>query len=466
MSQATVTYCPESNCLRLYVGRVPRDEYDALRAAGFKATPKQSCDFVATWTPAREDLASEYLEDGEDIGDEDYSPEERAADRAERFSGYRDKRLGEAVGSADTFDAGPSAFGHQSRARAERQASRHDRTRTRAVSQWSKAEYWQERTAGVISHALYKSSAHVRRGRILELEAGLRKIIADYTPQDPPHYINQQVYCWTTREYKYDGAEVPHVWCGPKGRGGRWVEVASLERLQAGYARWVAHYELRLTYERAMLDAEGGTAAAVEMEPGGWIGRHQIQKVNKSPATGRVVSVGVMGQHPWRRNADGTPEIGVQVINIERLAADVYRAPTDEERATFKAGKKANKKPTVSIINPTDEDAERLQSLLNQQAAEHAASKNRGTPDARTVERITQAKFSAYSGPDSLYHVHAFTFGAETFKVRVRNRGFVSYDAAYTVVILADKPQKPLPAAVFLPVPVAVETPVEETACV
>ena len=210
----TATYSPEDNKLRLYVGRVPRDEYEALRKAGFVSTPKQSCDFVATWTPAREDLALSYLEDGEDIEDEDYSPEERAADRAERFSGYRDKRADEAGGLADRFDAGPSEFGHQNRQRAERQAARHDRLRSHAVSQWSKAEYWQTRTAGVISHALYRSSAHVRRGRILTIESDLR----------------------------------------------RWA---------AGSERWKTHLELRLTYERAMLAEEGGTAADAEMERGG-----------------------------------------------------------------------------------------------------------------------------------------------------------------------------------------------------
>ena len=173
------TYSPEDNKLRLYIGRVPREEYEALRREGWKALHKQRedghGDFVATWTPDREDTARSYLEEGEDIGDEDYSPEERAADRAERFAGYRDKRRAEAGAAADTFEAGPQTFGHQNEARAARQARRHDRHRTHAVSQWSKAEYWQERTAGVIAHALHRSSATVRRGRILTLEAEQRK---------------------------------------------------------------------------------------------------------------------------------------------------------------------------------------------------------------------------------------------------------------------------------------------------
>ncbi len=51
MTSCTVTYSPEDNKLRLYVGRVPRDEYLRLKANGFISTPKQDCDFVATWTP-------------------------------------------------------------------------------------------------------------------------------------------------------------------------------------------------------------------------------------------------------------------------------------------------------------------------------------------------------------------------------------------------------------------------------
>ena len=54
------TYSPEDNKLRLYVGRVPRDEYEALRAQGWTSTPKQDCDFVAVWTPDRRDTALDY----------------------------------------------------------------------------------------------------------------------------------------------------------------------------------------------------------------------------------------------------------------------------------------------------------------------------------------------------------------------------------------------------------------------
>lgn len=41
----SATYCPEDDKLRLYVGRVPRPEYEALRAEGWTSTPKQGRPF-------------------------------------------------------------------------------------------------------------------------------------------------------------------------------------------------------------------------------------------------------------------------------------------------------------------------------------------------------------------------------------------------------------------------------------
>ena len=63
MNETTASYCPEDDKLRLYVGRVPRDEYMALRKAGWTCLHKQrdagGGDFAAVWTPGREDAALE-----------------------------------------------------------------------------------------------------------------------------------------------------------------------------------------------------------------------------------------------------------------------------------------------------------------------------------------------------------------------------------------------------------------------
>ena len=413
------TYCPEDNKLRLYVGHVPKPEYLALRSEGWKSTPKQSLngggEFAATWNPSREDTATAYAGI---IGDEDQGPAERAADRAERFGGYLDKRRAEAHDHADSYEAGPSAHGYQNPQKAERAAAKHDRHADRACNAWSKAEYWQSRTAGVISNALYLSGPGVRMGRIKKLESEIRTRTA-----------------------------------------GRYLE----------------HCKLRLTYENQMLEAQGGRAASVDMVPGGFIGSHQIHKVNKSNATGRVVSVAVkvpqIHGYTYRvANEPGT-DYALEQIKTERLAKDAYTAPTAEELEAFKAMKKAEKvqkKATAPkrppLVNPTAEEAQKLQDVWNDQAEERNAKRQYSSELKRTEpQEMTQAAYSARS-KGSYSHckpVYIGEGGAETYeqyrgnveagavcKVRQGSGGRELY-SAYAVIRITDKPSKALPAAVW-----------------
>ena len=402
----TGTYSPDDDKLRLYsLRRLDEETYQRVRAAGFRWAPKQELFVAPSWSPAREDLLLELC--GE-IDDEDASMEERSADRADRFENYRDKRRTEAGGHADTFEQGPGAFGHQNQQRAQRQAARHDRHRTRALCQWSKAEYWQERTARVIGHALHKAKATVRRSRILRLEADQRRC---------------------------DGS-----------------------------GRWAQHYELRLAYERAMLENEGGTVAEVEIVPGGFFGAHQVWKVNKSSTTGRVVSVLIRGKWGYvtiggqRCYVDHANADGLAKLNIERLPADAYTPPTEDERAAFaetqaehKAQTKASQPKKPSLINPTDACGLRLQELWNSQC--------KGNPS--DAVRMTQAQYSArskgsYSPCDT---VEMTASGKEPRRkwgqcvdmspvmFKVRRMSGPGFNSAYRVVVITDKPQKALPWA-------------------
>lgn len=356
------TYCPEDNKIRLYLPeRVERDSYLYLRKIGYTATPKQDCAFVATWGIKAENAAFALIADDDQIGDEDYSPEERAADRAERFAGYRDKRRGEAHEHADNYDAGPSAHGYQSQARAERAAARHERQRSHALNQWEKAEYWQQRTAGVIAHALHRSSPSVRRGRILEIEKEIRRVESSYTPRDEQRIIQQD----------RQGVECEHAWCG-QGRGGRWVPVRFLEEFRQSYARYLNHLHMRLIYENAMLENEGGKAADVDMVPGGWVqvgaarrgreylhvdGWAQIIRVNKSNATKRVTSVVVLGRDRFGYcDPEKQEKVRELKINIERSGEGCYRAPTPEELQQFQAEQR--KRKAASKKSPRAETAE------------------------------------------------------------------------------------------------------------
>jgi len=155
-----------------------------------------------------------------------------------------------------------------------------------------------------------------------------------------------------------------------------------------------------------MIEAQGGRAAHVEMIAGGWIGSKQIQKVNKSPATGRVTSVTILAPCRYSRGEDAG-KLVLSILKTERLSASVYRAPTEEELTTFKADKVAAKKKAKatgpkkpSLINPTLEDAQKLQDLWN---AEELAKREKSSTVYYTefvpeeVCKIVQKLYSAAS---------------------------------------------------------------------
>lgn len=483
-SSHTATYCPEDNKLRLYVGRVSHDEYLALKAEGWTSTPKQDCDFAATWSPQRRDTCLDYAGI---IEDEDMEPAERSADRAERFAEYREKRTAEAVGHANRYDARPLAHGYQSERRAQRAAARHDRMAGYACDAWSKAEYWQRRTAGVISHALYVSTPSVRMGRIKRLEAEQRKhaktveaykgrfrnwqriaAIQDPEKQTTAAQVYAANFCYgyhyhhprpesasehgtslhtllTQENDPITGAEAAALWFVGQ------IDPDSSEFEHTYVMQWAKHYELRLAYEKQMLESQGGRLASVEIEPGGKLGGKLIFKVNKSPKTKRVTSVSVLGPkvESWvyrAKNILGT-EWAEHTFNTERLAPDAYTPPTDESRAELKRIKAEIKKAQaplknkLSLVNPTDEDAERLQAAINPEKA---------------VQRLTQATYSANSkGEYARLKVKDITGGG-----RVRRLGGltgrpdcptvckVRMDGD-CVIVLTDKPQKKLPSVVW-----------------
>lgn len=95
----TATFSPEDNKLRLYPeSRLSTEEYEQVKAAGFKWAPKQELFVAPMWTPDREDLLLEMC--GE-IGDEDTSLVDRAEARAERFEELSEKRSEDATRAKD-----------------------------------------------------------------------------------------------------------------------------------------------------------------------------------------------------------------------------------------------------------------------------------------------------------------------------------------------------------------------------
>ncbi|MDD2892580.1 MAG: DUF3560 domain-containing protein [Halothiobacillaceae bacterium] len=278
----TATYSPEDNKLRLYSPqRLEADLYKRVRAAGFIFAPKQDLFVAPMWTPERADLLEELA--GE-IGDEDTSLVERAEVRAERFEEYSEKRADDAerarvgvAAIAENIPFGqPILVGHHSERRARKDAQRIGDGMRRAVGLWETSEYWERRAAGALAHAKYKELPAVRARRIKKIEAALRKEErnkADYTLRLTfwsREGITKEKAADFLNCYDHGGLTLPDgssTWSGWSALVDDKVTVEyvaerrreSLPLHIAHSDRWIAHYNNRLAYERAMLNEQGAS---------------------------------------------------------------------------------------------------------------------------------------------------------------------------------------------------------------
>ena len=263
------TYDPDDNKLRMRAAhRLSTEDYARAKSAGFRWAPKQEV-FYAVWSPAAEDLLTEWC--GE-IGDEDTTLAERAEERADRFADYSTKREidGDAAQSAvrsitDGIPLGqPILVGHHSERRARKDQQRIESNMAKAVKMWETAEYWQRRAAGAVQAADYKNQPAVRARRIKTIEAERRKRVASYTPHGPEFMQEPHNQCWR-EEHHPEGeqcircAPCLHVLAGSKGIGAWPVPVRALPGLEKAQARRIAHLDRRLAYEIALLGEQGAT---------------------------------------------------------------------------------------------------------------------------------------------------------------------------------------------------------------
>jgi len=495
------TYCPEDDKIRLYVGRVPREEYLMLRKSGFVSTMKQDCDFVAVWTVNRENIALAYAGY---IGDEDQGPEDRAADRAERFSMYRDKRRNEAGELADRYDSQSAVHGYQSAEKAERSAKRHDKIADHAVTQWSKAEYWQSRTAGVISNALYKSTPGVRMGRIKKLEAEQRRIEKEgkqfVLKQQSTFKIWQSIaglremlimpigWQYTAMNWNIESEdlsidEMKMIAClsvlddrdikqkvfekklQPEKLALEWLEGKEKPADYIPAGRYYDHIMLRLAYENQMIEAVGGRAGDVQMKVGGVFKGFTIHKVNKSPSTKRVVSITILGEKTGYSYLDiaGT-EFSWSKLKVERLSPDGYQEPTPEkiqEVKDFAKMLRAKAPKKTPLISPDMKSALKLQKIWNEEANKKYlstsadAEKNSNEPIEMIQKGYSVRSKGGYSPCKTIYigadglptykQYYGNTEEGAICKIRKMSSGGDRLYSADRVVVISDKPQKSFP---------------------
>ncbi len=293
-AEYTATYSPEDNKLRLYsLHRLDTETYSRLKAAGFKWAPKQQLFVAPMWTPGRYDLLVELC--GE-VGDEDTSLVERQQERADRFEGYSENRLQDAHAAKAAVDAiadhipfgQPILVGHHSERHARKHAQKIENGMRKAVKMWETSQYWKDRAVGALCHAQYKESPRVRANRIRTIEADRRKATRErdefrarfnswLNPTVPFNLSSAMaITAGSYSAFKFPLDRYPRE--APKSqyegemslyraleegiitpRQARNLHVPVLVRTIKNRERWIAHYENRLIYERAMLEEQGAS---------------------------------------------------------------------------------------------------------------------------------------------------------------------------------------------------------------
>lgn len=368
--QFSATYSPDDNKLRLYAsGRLSPELYARVKSAGFVWAAKQGLFVAPAWTPEREDL---LLELAGEIDDEDTSLLERATERAERFDTYQESRTRDAENAAESVRriadgipfGQPILVGHHSERHARRDAEKIETGMRRAVKMWETAQYWEDRAQGAIRHAKYKERPDVRARRIKKLESERRKVAkhversemlvklwlnpSQLTRKDGTGGELRDKVIWLANvdgSYYSSAYTRPSGYTGPltlwEAAGGsdhanaiatpeqvREKAIANHTHYLERAARWLAHYDNRLAYERAMLADAGGTAAdKAGPEVGGgckcWAspreGWSYIVKVNKVTVT-VLDNWGNGGNHFTR------------TIPFDKLSAIMSRADVDAAR--------------------------------------------------------------------------------------------------------------------------------------
>jgi len=360
--KGTATYSPEDNKLRFYpFARLSREDYARIKAASFIWAPKQGFFVAPAWTPERADLLQAWA--GE-VGDEDSTLMQRAEERAERFEGYSERRGREAEAAhaavsriADGIPLGqPILVGHHSERRHRNDIERMDNGMRKTVKLWETRDYWKARAAAAQCHADYKERPDVRYRRIKGLEADQRK--HERAKQEAEMWLKLWLDCEAEQDASLQQAvalriagmchlRLPRKEEDSKDHDGTPTAYDALTnshpRLYAprtlaevvesakraypsviAYAdRWIAHFDNRIAYERAMLESQGGLIAqAADIQPGGRVrarGRWRtVIRVNRK--NGKPVSVSA---------TDDSGDFSVR--GIEEI--EEYQAPTDEGAA-------------------------------------------------------------------------------------------------------------------------------------
>lgn len=449
----------------------------SVKAAGFKWAPRQQLFVAPRWTPAREDFC---LEIAGEITAEETTLVERAEAKAERLNELAAKRQRQSDSffcAADRIsqrfaNGQPILIGHHSERKARNDQKRMHAHMDKAVKAHNAVDYWAYRAEGVERHANRKSNPRTRANRIKALLKGLR---------DQQRCINHAYICvdlWVKVGEIEDGEQfkktVEH-WAGAylktgsTCRQGAWSDLTGskldhrefvTETISAWQRatqsentfRWINHLLNRLSYERAELGEipkfEGALTAVILQAFAREHGAHK-PKATESGENWVIESRVPLPAHI----ADGCSiELSADSW-CELMQSCGYSVPEKKER------RKTNR-VTVPLINATREEAERLQKIWNDNALKKHQSKYPSSEmKFKSVRTISQAQYSANSkgsyspyktieldeGGSRVWSSYKGKMSTPVCRIRLFTGGEGSLYAPESIVVIEDKPTKPLP---------------------
>ncbi|MEG3175811.1 DUF3560 domain-containing protein [Sphingomonas sp. RB3P16] len=475
MTTITATYSPEDNKIRLYAtSRLDPETFERIKTAGFNWAPKQGLFVAPKWTPAREDIATELA--GE-IEAEESTLAERAAIKAERLDILAGKKLAEsgayqraAQGLSDRFaDGQPILRGHHSERKARKDAERMESAQAKAIKLAETSNYWLYRATGVECFANMKNDPRVRANRIKTLLAELRDLQRGINAAHNglkmwEKFTTDEQIRWALGNMDARTMQAPYsLYSAVQGdevtpADARARCIANAETIIAGpmRRRWIAHVLNRLAFERAML----GDVARFEGELTPVILQAFAREHGAESPKATVTDPGA-----FQLESPVPLPLHIADACYLDLSEDDWR---DLMQATgyvvpdAKPRRVSTKPAAAPLVNPTAEDAERLQRIWNLQMALACKGKPYVTPETSEVVALTQARYSANSGgsysPFETVEIDAsgarvsmqwrnmqqVRSGEPVARIRICSRG-TGFHKPRHVVTITDKPSKALP---------------------
>lgn len=443
----SATYSAEDNKLRLYINcRLDDDVYKEVISMGFKSAPKQELFFAPAWTPKREDFCLTLVEE---ITLEDTTVAERAEAKIARLNVLQEMRAGQ----ADSFHNAANKISQKM----------HNNMDTVEVD-----NYWAHKSVGVRRHANRKSNAGVRARRIKKLLAGLRD------KQRSINNINASLERWkklqveevTDQEVRKSTVEF-FLW-NSVGFGDLYTNLGDgevtceevvdkcVEKYQSlandpHHYRWITHILNRLAYEKG----EQGPTSRFEGEMTAVV----IQAFTREHGAEKPKAKQV--GEAWE--VSSTAPLPLHIAEGKTLALsdgewrDLMQGVGYEH--VVKERKKSTKPKPAPLVNPTEDEAETLQALWNEQAIAKRSRIISGSLKVKGIQTMEQAKFSTNSkGEYSKYEVIELDEDGNKIwhscrgnspepvcRIRVNGKNGGGLHSPESIIVLTDKPQKPLP---------------------